>query len=137
MRWLPTLALVFAAAASTPALAQSASVWSGVFTAEQAGRGKAAYEAHCAACHGGTLAGLEMAPALSGPAFMANWTGVSVGELADRIQTSMPADAPGSLSRRRVADLVAYLLSVGGFPTGAAELPSDPSLATQLIGPAP
>jgi mono/diheme cytochrome c family protein len=34
----------------------------------------------------------------------------------------MPATAPGSLSPEQTADVVAYMLSVGKYPTGAADL---------------
>ncbi|PYR94394.1 MAG: class I cytochrome c, partial [Acidobacteria bacterium] len=36
-----------------------------------------------------------MTPALTGGAFMANWDGLTVGDLFDRIRISMPADRPG------------------------------------------
>ena len=45
-----TLALLLLAALA--AEAQSASIWSGAFTAEQAKRGSDAYQASCSACHG-------------------------------------------------------------------------------------
>ena len=35
----------------------------------------------------------------------------------------MPLDAPGSLSREAVADVVAFILRENGFPPGAADLP--------------
>ncbi|MEG8038637.1 c-type cytochrome [Sphingomonas sp. LR60] len=41
-------------------------VWNGVYTAEQSARGKVAYAENCAACHGDTLAGIDVAPALAG-----------------------------------------------------------------------
>ncbi len=36
----------------------------------------------------------------------------------------MPATAPGSLSPEQTADVIAYLLSVGKYPAGAADLPA-------------
>ncbi len=50
---------------------------------------------------------------------------MTVGDLFDKIQTSMPADKPGSLSREQNAGLVAYLLNANKFPSGAAELSSE------------
>ena len=38
------------------------SVWDGVYTEEQAGRGKPLYNQHCASCHADTLMGGEMSP---------------------------------------------------------------------------
>jgi quinoprotein glucose dehydrogenase len=109
------------------AFAQGAprSVWDGVFSAEQATRGKATYDERCAKCHGESLAGAEMAPALSGASFLDNWNGIMVGDLVERIRTTMPADNPGSLSRRNATDIATYILSANQVPAGSAELPGD------------
>ena len=105
------------------AIAQPArSVWDGVFTAEQAKRGAALYSSECASCHGLTLNGGEMAPALTGGEFLSNWNGLTVGDLFDRIRQSMPADRPGSLSREKNLDILAHILSMNQFPAGTQEL---------------
>lgn len=62
------------------------------------------------------------APALKGSEFIANWTDLSAESLFDRFRTSMPQDAPGSLSRQQNADLLAYVLQGNGFAAGNAEL---------------
>lgn len=98
------------------------SVWDGVYTAEQAKRGAAVYAASCAACHGPAMGGADEAPPLTGGEFMANWNGLTVGDLFDRIRTTMPADHPGSLTRQQDADVIAQILSVNQFPPGTAEL---------------
>ena len=99
------------------AAAQSpASVWDGVYSEAQAGRGAALYQTACASCHGDKLQGKGQTPALTGSDFVMNWSGMTVGDLFDKIQTSMPADKPGSLSREQNASLVAYLLSANKFP---------------------
>jgi len=97
-------------------------VWDGVFTEEQAKRGADVYAEKCAMCHGDSLGGVESAPPLTGPAFYANWEGESLNALFDRIRMSMPLDNPGSLSRAQNADVVAHMLSVGGYPAGSAPL---------------
>ncbi len=104
---------------------QPASVWDGVFTAPQADRGKALYGQNCASCHGAALDGSGQAPPLSGPDFQGNWNGQTADDLFEKIQTSMPADRPGQLSRRQNADILAFLLNSNGFPAGQKELPSD------------
>ena len=48
------------------------SVWDGVYTEEQARRGEVAFVQACSNCHGRTLEGADMTPALTGGAFMAN-----------------------------------------------------------------
>jgi mono/diheme cytochrome c family protein len=107
----------------------SRSVWDGVFTEEQAKRGQPLFNQHCASCHGDTLAGGETAPPLAGGDFLANWDGLTVGDLFERIRRSMPRDDPGRLSRLQDADVLAYILSFNKFPAGQTELPHD----TQLL----
>jgi len=99
--------------------------WDGVYNEAQAKRGEAIYIDSCSNCHGRTLEGLDMTPPLSGGAFMANWDGLSVGDLVDRIRTSMPLDRPGALSRQENVDVVAYILRFDQFPAGKDELPRD------------
>jgi quinoprotein glucose dehydrogenase len=99
------------------------SVWDGVYTDEQAGRGKSLYNEHCASCHADTLMGGEMSPPLVGGDFLSNWNGLTLGELFERIRTTMPQNKAGKLSREVNADITAYILSVNKFPAGKAELP--------------
>ena len=63
-----------------------------------------------------------MAPPLTGGEFLSNWSGLTVGDLFDRIRQSMPADRPGTLSREKDADILAHILSMNQFPSGATEL---------------
>ena len=108
------------------------SVWDGVYTAEQAKRGEALYGQHCASCHGATLLGAEAAPPLTGFDFGSNWGGLTLGDLYERIRTSMPAEDPGKVSAQQKVDIIAHMLRVGGFPAGMAELPRDAQLLTQI-----
>lgn len=116
-----SLAMSFSAMAQAPAR----TVWDGVFTADQATQGKAAYDNKCSICHGAELLGQEMAPPLSGALFLGNWSGQSVGDLFTRIKTTMPANDPGSLSSAETALITAYILSFNQFPAGATALPTD------------
>ena len=94
------------------------SIWDGVYTDEQATRGKALYSEKCASCHGGELTGGEMAPPLAGGEFMAGWDGLTIGDLFERIRISMPQNAPGSLSGQQNADILAFMFSANKFPAG-------------------
>ncbi len=98
------------------------SVNEGVYSEAQAKRGDAIYKEQCAACHGDNLEGTGPMPPLAGKDFLSNWQGKPVSDVFEKTQTSMPATAPGSLSPEQTADVVAYMLSVGKYPTGAAEL---------------
>ena len=101
------------------------SVWDGVYTDEQAGRGVPLYQRECASCHGKALEGVGQAPPLAGDDFKSNWDGQPLGDLFERMRTSMPADHPGKLGADRNADILAYMLKQNGFPAGATPLKGD------------
>jgi mono/diheme cytochrome c family protein len=102
--------------------AETHSVWDGVYTEEQAKRGETVYQKECAACHGAQLTGGESAPPLTGGVFQANWNGLTLGDLFDRIRKTMPLSKPNSLPRQQVADVLAFMLNNNKFPAGKTEL---------------
>ena len=110
----------------------SRSVWDGVYTEEQAKRGEALSRRECATCHGEALTGGEEAPPLAGDAFLANWNGLTVGDIFERIRRTMPQDDPGRLSRQQDADILAYMLGVNKFPVGKTELERQTELLKQI-----
>jgi len=120
----------FAGAAQQAAAARS--VWDGVYTAEQAKRGEPLYAQYCSSCHGSTFEGGEMAPPLAGGAFNANWNGLSLGDLSERIRISMPQNSPGSLTRQQYVDILATMLGGGEFPQGKTELPREVDVLKQI-----
>jgi mono/diheme cytochrome c family protein len=108
------------------------SVWDGVYSVEQAKRGETLYGNNCASCHGSALGGGKSAPPLTGGEFFANWNGLTLGDLFDRIRVSMPADRPGKLSREQNADVLAFMLSVSQFPAGKTELEHQSEILKQI-----
>jgi len=108
------------------------SIWDGVFSEEQATRGKALYAQECASCHGSELTGGEMAPPLAGGEFMAGWDGLTIGDLFERVRISMPQNAPGSLSGQQNADILAFVFSSNKFPAGTSELPKEAGILKQI-----
>ena len=108
------------------------SAWDGVFNKEQVERGRTAYNAQCARCHGETLGGGENSPALVDEVFFTIWAGRSVGELVEYTRTTMPSDGPGKISRKRCIDIAAYVLSANGFPTGDHEFPTELAALNQI-----
>src|SRR5262245_21438635 len=94
----------------------------GVYTAEQAGRGEAIYKEQCAACHGDNLEGSGPMPPLAGMDFLTSWTGKSLGDLYEKIQTTMPATAPGTLMPEQTADVLAFMLKSSKFAAGSTAL---------------
>jgi cytochrome c len=107
------------------------STTSGIYTTQQASRGREIYGAACASCHSADLSGRaaldgqpawRRVPPLTGPQFEGGWEGMTVGDLFERIRISMPQERPASLSAQQYADLLAFLLSKMGFPPGSEEL---------------
>src|SRR6185437_1902722 len=67
------------------------------YTAAQAMAGRAAYQETCAACHLADLHGSNEAPPLAGVNFVNTWRNRTTSDLFNRIQTTMPPYAPGSI----------------------------------------
>jgi len=129
---LPATALAWCGAvALTLAQSPSRTVWDGVYTTEQAARGAALYTANCALCHGPTLAGAD-GPPLTGVEFSSNWNGLTLGDLYERVRSSMPPDDPGKLSAQDKADVIAHILSTASFPAGMTDLPRDAQVLMQI-----
>lgn len=128
------LALVALGLALGMAAAQGrSSTRDGVYTDEQAARGLAAYKTSCASCHGQSLEGSGAAnPPLAGSDFTGNWSGQTLNDLFDKIQTMMPADHPGTLSRATNAAIVAYILKMNKLPAGKNELPTNAEALKQI-----
>jgi len=96
----------------------------GVYTDAQAGRGAAAYDAACSACHRGDLSG-NSGPALKEQRFAQNFAGKDLKTLFTKIATTMPRAAPGSLTDDVYLDIVAHVLRENGFRAGTQELTAD------------
>ena len=71
--------LLAASVASVPSLPYGiqqtppTKIWDGVFTAEQARRGKGEYDQTCSRCHNLALIGSERGPAIKGSTFLSQW----------------------------------------------------------------
>ena len=95
--------------------AQDKTVKDGVFTETQVASGQIVYDSQCKTCHNmqfyrDTLRSWNNQPLL--------W-------LWESIMGTMPADNPGSLMLEEYTDVIAYILSENGFPTGDNELDPD------------
>jgi quinoprotein glucose dehydrogenase len=107
-------------------------VWDGVYSEAQARRGEEVYRQACANCHGPELEGADMTPGLTGGVFTSNWNDLTLGDLFERIRTTMPLDKPGSVSRQQNADLVAFLLKANQWPAGTTELTRELGALKQI-----
>lgn len=112
-------------------------VWDGVFTAQQAERGRVLFATACAACHGVDLNGVNRPP-LKGEVFRNHWMEGSLDALFGRVKSMPPNRA--SLADGEYVDLLAFLLDANAFPAGTLELKVDaiPNIQIQgKNGPAP
>lgn len=120
-----------AAWADEPEQVRSRSIWDGVYTQEQAARGRIAYADPCGKCHGYRLDGapddpdMFSTPPVAGPKFLRDWDGQTLGALFGYTRTTMPANNPGFLSMQEFVDVLAYMLAASGVPAGETDLPAD------------
>jgi mono/diheme cytochrome c family protein len=112
-------------AAAITSRAQETSVWAGVYTEDQAKRGEAAASKLCSSCHGPDLSGGEAGPSLVGIEFIGNWNTLTLADFFDRVNATMPADAPGTMTPQQTCDVMAYVLKLNKYPAGQTELPTE------------
>jgi mono/diheme cytochrome c family protein len=126
--------LLFVPAAAAALLAQSgaepATVWDGVFTADQSRSGRALYDEHCSGCHRGGQSSVN--PENFGDGFQSAWGEDYLSSLYDVIEQTMPRGNPNSLQRAEYVDIVAYLLDSNGFPEGDATLAHEDLAAIRV-----
>lgn len=120
--------------AQANAAAEGTGVSAGVFTEAQATRGGEIFASRCSGCHGAQLQG-GMGPQLN-PINEA-WHGMSLAALYRFVSQNMPFGAPGSIEPQQYADVISYVLSQNGFPTGEEELPPDADQLESLTIDAP
>ena len=124
--WLAACAVPVAA----PVAAQGGApdIWSGIYTAAQAERGRALYTNACIRCHGGDLTGTT-APPLTGERFMAAWGGEPLQRLFAKIRDTMPPTFGTILDDGENLAIVSFILQTGGYPAGPRELTVGGELA--------
>jgi len=113
-------------------------VWDGVFTAEQAARGRMIFATTCAACHQEDLSGGRSLPPLQGKIFLNHWNEGSLDALFSRVKSMPPGKA--TLGDAAYVDLLSFLLDANAFPAGTQELKAEsiPHIQVQgKDGPAP
>ena len=130
---VPVLSLTLSA--QSPA---DRTVWTGVYSDAQATRGQADYATHCSSCHQDDLSGYQSI--LKGDRFMTEYREASLYRLFDKMKTTMPRNAGGSLSDRTYIDILTYVLKSNDFPAGAQELASadlEQVMVVRKEGPEP
>lgn len=122
---LPGLGLLILGFSNSFLKVHAAEPAKGIYTADQAKRGGTEYQKQCAMCHGADLNGIDQSPPLNGDEFLSKYEDQTILVLFDKIQKTMPAIHPGSLTRPQTADILSYILGANKYPVGSAELPND------------
>ncbi len=133
---VPQLALLaLAGAVAASGAISKAATASGGYTAAQAGSGQVVYAGQCSVCHGANLQG-GAGPALTGTSFRQslNASYKTADKLHAFITAQMPANAPGSLTKKQYLDVTAYLMARNGFPAGTTALSVASAPHVQLAG---
>ena len=114
-------------------------VLDGVYTADQADRGKEAYAKSCAACHRADMGGFS-APPLKGDIFLDRWREFKANVLYELIRVSMPKDASSPLPDSTYLDIFSHILRENEIPAGKTPLTTailDKALLVSKLGPQP
>lgn len=128
---LAALVSAIAASAASPAAPPAGqtgakSARAGVYSSDQALRGRKVFREKCAACHPTEF--------FTDGVFLGTWSGQTAHALFTVIRTTMPQETPGSLRRQEYADVLAYLLQLNKLPAGKVELaPTDDALKKVTI----
>jgi mono/diheme cytochrome c family protein len=132
--WACALGLAVLSPRAVEAQGEAWPIWSGVFSSEQAVRGKSSYDLFCASCHGQDLAG-QNGPALKGARFLSIWDAATLREFFRKVSTTMPR-AQARLDDAVYVDVIAYVLQQNGFPAGPRELTAGPETLAryQIVG---
>jgi mono/diheme cytochrome c family protein len=131
------VAIVCIASAGLHLIAQvpgGKTVWSGVYSEAQAVRGASEYVARCASCHKEDLSGYQSI--LKGDRFMNEYREATLYRLFDKMKTTMPRGAAGSLTDRQYIDIVSFVLKSNDFPAGGDELTAEDLQAVPVVGKA-
>jgi mono/diheme cytochrome c family protein len=149
-RWLTSallgavVALLTSTAVGAPALAartQNAaaerSTIAGVYSTDQADRGRGIFDAKCQSCHGAAFEGGTLAPALTGREFLSSFQQKPLRRIYSRIISTMPPDDVGSLTESETLGLVALLLRANGYPEGPDALARADDLNAIVVAPPP
>ena len=123
------LGLGLAWAVGTPPASASdeMSTQQGVYTAEQAERGEQLFNEACMVCH--------QPEEFTDAGYMEGWSGQKASDMLDLIRSTMPEDNPGRLNRQEYADIMAYMFSINGLPSGDVEMVSKGMKEIRIEGP--
>jgi len=124
---------LLAMAVHAEAQAPSRTILDGVYSEEQAARGKIAYTRACASCHGDALEGVA-GPSLTDTRFMDRWREGALDLLFNFMKERMPPGRGGTLSDKEYLDVLTYILRVNNYRTGPSELDAAMLINVMFVG---
>ena len=113
--------------ATAPAPTAPAPPTAGIFTDDQADRGRTTFDEVCSECH--------TTSEFRGRTFQSNWGRRTVYSFFRTIRSTMPDDDPGGLEEQTYLDVVSYILSINGHAAGASELAADSPMREVRMAP--
>src|SRR2546426_6259834 len=108
--------VVTAIATATPQDGTGKKIWDGVFTSEQAARGKTNFDLSCSRCHNVALIGSERGPAIKGATFLSHWDKDTIAGIFTKIRDTMPQGNASTVTDDDKLDILTYILQQNGVP---------------------
>jgi S-disulfanyl-L-cysteine oxidoreductase SoxD len=108
-------------------------VWSGVYTINDAQRGKVAYAKRCARCHAADLKGVAGVAPIVGKPFFDRWHDLRVFDTVAFIQSATRHDFRTFVPASEARDMVAFLLQQNGVPPGNEPFPKDYGVLNEIL----
>ena len=119
--------LLFAGAASLSAGAAQAqdpkSILDRIYSEAQAQRGEQQFKTSCSSCQTPRM--------FLGGAFAERWNSQTMGSVFEWVSVNMPENDPGGLKPQQYADVLAFVLSINGYPIGSDDMPADLAILKQ------
>lgn len=113
---------------SEPPAATAFEEGTGVYSVEQAARGREAFVETCVECHASSE--------FRGRDFEFDWRRRTAWDLYRQLRRTMPDDFPGTLAPQTYVDIIAYVLELNDYTPGGPNLsPDEASLRRVPLGP--
>jgi mono/diheme cytochrome c family protein len=120
------IALLMAAVTAFGQPGEARAISDGIFSPAQVERGRESFTWECIDCH-------EIEEFTGVGAYFETADGKTVWEVFEFIWAEMPEDKPAWLDPEEYADILAYLLSVYGLPSGEQDMPTDKATLDEII----
>jgi len=131
---LVALALLSSPGSGLRAQTAEPRIWQGVYSEEQAARGRDHFNNVCIRCHQADLGGSTEAPALKGDRFYASFEQEPIDRLYLKARDTMPPNFGVNVDAQGKLDIITFILKMNGYPSGPNELKiASEDLATALI----